>query len=169
MGFYFISLGTNLDHSLNMRRMLMELWTLSPRLDVSRIAATEPVGGTFRHVFWNAVVRLSFAGDACELKRQLNAIETRLGRDRTDPCRKKKDRPADLDILLHVAPSCESIVSDRIPTEPYVRPYFLELARYLGYRASPVSPLVTDDGLMVRVEQWQLGRAPLTIDRGRLK
>lgn len=49
--------------------------------------------------FLNSVAVIYSKGQPEQVKNQLNRIETRLGRDRTDPQRSHKDRTADIDIL----------------------------------------------------------------------
>lgn len=133
MSYYFLSLGSNISPHHNVPRMLEALLTISPSVEVSRIVETAPVGmppGT--DPFLNLVVRIRTIRDRQGLKRELNAIERQLGRDRSDPRRSKLDRQADMDILFVVTPGDPPLDLQRLPTEPYVRPLLLELLEWLG-------------------------------------
>ena len=100
MTYYFISLGTNIQPEQNILKMMDALFELSPTIDASSILKTAPVGLDSNHYFLNVVVRIFYSGTASELKKQLVRVEENLGRDRSDPNSKWKDRPADLDILF---------------------------------------------------------------------
>jgi len=100
---YFIALGSNLDPEGNIIKMVEALFKLSEIVDISEIIRTEPVGLTSENYFLNTVVRIESTKNQPELKKELNAIEGDLGRDRSDPSRKYKDRTADLDILFSLA------------------------------------------------------------------
>lgn len=97
---YFIALGSNLDPENNIINMIGALFDLSDIVDISEIMRTEPVGLKSEKYFLNTVVRIEINKDRTQLKSALNAIEESLGRDRSNPERKYRDRTADLDILF---------------------------------------------------------------------
>ncbi len=129
---HFVGIGSNVDPSANVARALNALLSISPHLSLSRVLETQPDAIASRSSFLNAVVQLQTDLDERELKDRLNTIEERLGRDRSDPERGRKDRTIDLDILLTLEQGVEAISVDELPAEPYYRPQMLELIRVLG-------------------------------------
>lgn len=130
----FVGLGSNIEPHANVRRMLDYLLRLAPELDLSPIAVTAPVGiQGGGQVFLNLAVRLRTASASAEVKEYFNTVEVALGRDRTDPGRKQRDRPADLDILFAL-PVAAAVVpaSIDLPTETYLRPQLDALLTYVG-------------------------------------
>ena len=97
---YFIALGSNIEPEYNILKMIEALFDISQVVDISEIIRTAPVGLNSKKYFLNTVVRIKIDRDRPTLKLELNAIEERLGRDRSNPNRKYKDRTADLDILF---------------------------------------------------------------------
>ena len=159
MTFCFISLGSNIVPEENFRLMLGALHALSPRLAVSRVIRTEPVGMPSSAQFLNGVVRLQTRLTPAALKEALVAIELRLGRDRDDPLSKAKDRVADLDILFCLPEEANIISAESLPSESYVRPLLLELLATLGYQveAAMVEPPA---GHPLQFAGQTIGRAP---------
>jgi 2-amino-4-hydroxy-6-hydroxymethyldihydropteridine diphosphokinase len=132
MPHYFVSLGSNIEPYQNVARAIDALLQLSPRLDVSRIIKTKAAGFQSSQYFLNLCVRFFSPLSSVELKSQLEKIEEALGRDRTDPNRKLKDRPADLDILFALEANDQTVASQLLPKEPYIRPTVIDLLQYLG-------------------------------------
>ncbi len=132
MSHYFVSLGSNIEPYQNVAKALDALLQLSPKLDVSRIIKTKAAGFQSMQYFLNLSVRFFSPLSSVALKSQLEKIEEALGRDRTDPNRKLKDRPADLDILFTTEAHGEKVASHLLPTEPYIRPTVIDLLQYLG-------------------------------------
>lgn len=97
--FYFCSLGSNIEPANNVAKALDALTRLTNDLTLSPLIQTEPHGMSSSHPFYNALFWFESEEDAESIKADFNAIETRLGRDRSDPSKKLKDRPIDLDIL----------------------------------------------------------------------
>lgn len=131
MPYYFVSLGSNIEPYQNVVKALDALLLLSPKLDVSRIIKTKAAGFKSTQYFLNLSVQFFSPLFIAELKSQLEKIEEALGRDRTDPDRKLKDRPADLDILFSLETREQIVESHLLPPEPYVRPTVIDLLQYL--------------------------------------
>jgi 2-amino-4-hydroxy-6-hydroxymethyldihydropteridine diphosphokinase len=164
IGRYLVSLGSNIDPYGNVERMLLALLDLSPRLDVSRIIETEPVGLVEGGQFLNLSVCLYSILEPAALKRQFDEIETRLGRDRRDALSKIKSRPADLDILFGLPSDRTFVRRDKLPEESYVRPALIELLHYLGLDCGETVPQLPD-GVLVPVGPVQTGLRPATLYR----
>jgi 2-amino-4-hydroxy-6-hydroxymethyldihydropteridine diphosphokinase len=131
--FYFIALGSNIRPYDNAPLMLDNLLTLSPTIDISPIIVTEPVGmpGS-RNIFLNLVVRICSELSAHDLKEYLKSVEIKLGRDRSDPLSKVKDRVADMDVLFELEEGATAVPAQLLPDKPYDRPQTLDLLNYLG-------------------------------------
>src|SRR5262249_14407467 len=97
-----------------------------------------------------------------ELKANLNGIEARLGRDRTDPNRGKKDRTIDLDVLLSLREGTRRILPRQMPTEAYYRPQMTELALYLVL-ACPTHVEWPPKCADITCGGFRLGRSPIRI------
>ena len=128
---YTVSLGSNVRPKVNMHRILTALLGLSDSLWLSRIVCTEPVGMDSDHYFLNTAVCLDSHFSPVELKNRFNHIETSLGRDRSDPLCKVKDRPADIDIVGVCQPD-QALNTAVLPTEPYIRPLVIEIWQAQG-------------------------------------
>ncbi|MEN0003215.1 MAG: 2-amino-4-hydroxy-6-hydroxymethyldihydropteridine diphosphokinase [Bacteroidota bacterium] len=161
--FYFVSLGSNIRPTYHVPQMLEHLLAISPQLDISTIGKTTPAGMlSTEHYFLNLAVRIQTAHSPEALKKVFNAIEVKLGRDRSDPLSKKKDRPADLDILFQLQAGQQEVPLALMPPEPYVRPFVLELMDYLDMN-SPILPTVPIDRVALPFHDRQLGKHPQTI------
>lgn len=131
---YLLGLGSNIAPWANLPRLLDALLLLSPQLDVSSVVVTEPVGMRSAAPFLNAAARVHTPLPPAALKARLNEIEIALGRDRSDPASKVKNRVADVDILARLdAP----IV---LPSETYLRPVAAELLLTLGVPLAESAP-----------------------------
>lgn len=128
---YLVGVGSNLlpEHNVPaiIRTLLLEFGTLG----VSPVIRTRPVGILSHHDFLNAVVFVETDLSADRLKAFFNDVEERLGRDRSDRARHTKDRPADLDILVHCRGN-RMLDAAEYPTESYLRPPFLALCEAMG-------------------------------------
>lgn len=96
---YFLGIGSNINPEQNLAKAIKKLLELSPELNIGRAIITEPENMQSQSLFLNSVAEIETELDAQQLKQALNQIETCLGRDRTDPNCKVKDRQIDLDIL----------------------------------------------------------------------
>lgn len=95
-----LCLGSNKgDRAWNLRQMERELaGYLGPRIVLSRLMETEPVGVTGDQPwFFNRLIRGVFDGTPRDLLRKCLDIETALGRTRLE---RGAPRTADIDILL---------------------------------------------------------------------
>jgi 2-amino-4-hydroxy-6-hydroxymethyldihydropteridine diphosphokinase len=139
----YVGLGSNVEPLSNVPRMLDSLLRLVPVVDVSPIAVTDPVNMEGAgQPFLNAAVRLRTELAEQDVKEYFNAVEVALGRDRTDPRRSTRDRPADLDILFTLAIDTPAIPeSISLPSEVYLRPQLDALLAYVGLPvAAPPRP-----------------------------
>ncbi len=159
---YFLSIGSNIEAHRNVPRILLALLALSPRLDVSRIVETRPTNMTTTRHFLNLALRLTTDLDAASLKEQLNQIESSLGRDRSHPDSKRKDRPADLDILFALPDGAQTVNPQWIPAEPYIRPMLVELIAAVGL-ACAIPPMPLPPGVEMEVLGQRLGAKPTTL------
>lgn len=164
MNYFFLSLGSNQEPDKNVPLMVQALLQLSPTIDLSRVVRTEPKGFDSTLIFFNQAAKIETALDAKALKEQLVKIEVQLGRDRKDPNRKLKDRPADIDILFQLAPGERRIAVSLLPPEPYVRPTLLELIHFLELDCAEVTP-VLPDGVPLQIGAQPFGLQPVQLQR----
>ncbi len=148
----------------NVIYMMDALLKISPTVEISSIIKTEAVGFNSNSYFLNLVVRIFSSYSAAELKNKLVHVETQLGRDRTDPNRKLKDRPADLDILFSMTQDQLYIDKTLIPDEKYVRPSVIELLHYLDLN-SDESPLIEEERISLLYQNQLIGKTPFTLQQ----
>ena len=113
--FYHLSLGTNINPEQNAVNMVVALTGQFGHMTLFPFVYTPPQDIYSNAHFLNSVAIIHCHFSPEQVKQHLNQIETRLGRDRTDPHKSKKDRTADIDILdcqqkvqLDVFYGCES-------------------------------------------------------------
>ena len=107
--FYYLSIGTNLAADKNAVAIVKSLIKAFGRIYLYPFIRTQPENMHTSNEFYNSVVLISTTHDNISLKKKLNNIEVSLGRNRDDPNRSIKDRPADIDILKsHNAPLSSS-------------------------------------------------------------
>ncbi|HLQ86164.1 MAG TPA: 2-amino-4-hydroxy-6-hydroxymethyldihydropteridine diphosphokinase [Salinisphaeraceae bacterium] len=94
-----VGIGSNIAPAENIGLALQHLLRRHRTLIVSSAQWTRPRGMQSDLDFINMAMLLPRTSDEQDLKRQFNALETALGRDRTDPMSKVANRPLDLDIL----------------------------------------------------------------------
>ncbi len=128
---FLLGIGSNLDPGANVPRILGGLAEAFGELYISSVRPTAPEGMRTANSFLNLAAFVPTERPEAEVKSLFNAIEEGLGRDRSDPDKKIKDRPADIDILRRLAPGARLTAAD-LPTEPYLRPSVQELAEGLG-------------------------------------
>lgn len=135
---YLIGIGSNLDPHSNVSRALKSLLPSVERCIVSRAVQTSAVGMETDLPFVNLAAYIETSLDAVDLKAFFNTIETSLGRDRTDPLCKVKDRPIDLDILTEVnsLKDCLYAIED---SPAYGRAILFELLEYLLFDATTLA------------------------------
>ena len=161
---YLLGLGSNVRPRQNFPLIVLELLDLGQKLALSRVIETEPVGFSSRNRFLNAAAALWTQLGPAELKRRCVAIEEKLGRDRTDPRRKLRDRPADIDVLLTVETDAPHVPADKLPREDYLRLPLLELLEYLGFSTPEATPGLPA-GVPLRIGEVSFGQTPATIYR----
>lgn len=125
---------------------------------LSRAVWTTPHNIDSDRSFVNLAVLMPLLMSADALKRQFNAIETELGRDRTDPLRKLADRPIDLDILCDAV--CEQ-TSITAYAPPYMQTVMAELQAFV--RQQPPLPVNDDATATFTVEDIVVGIQPLVL------
>jgi 2-amino-4-hydroxy-6-hydroxymethyldihydropteridine diphosphokinase len=98
----YIGLGSNLSGPKRQLERALGRLEASPAIQVTKISGlyrSAPLGGIEQPAFLNAVAEVRTSLDARELLVELQAIETRLGRDRN--VRRWGPRNIDLDLLAH--------------------------------------------------------------------
>lgn len=142
MNNFFLSLGSNQQPEKNVPLMVKALLQISPSVDLSRVVRTEPSGFDSQLLFFNLAARIESALDATDLKQVLVQTEENLGRNRQDPNKKLKDRPADIDILFQLPMDGKLVPVSWLPKEPYVRPTLLELVHFLHLDCAEPTPVL---------------------------
>ena len=106
-----------------------------------------------------AFVKTALEPEAC--KEACVAIEIELGRDRTHPSSKTRDRPADIDLLIRLCGDGHPVELQPVPD--YLAPPTAEILAAL----SPGQPVPTARGCVrsVRLGGLQLGETPTSVDR----
>ncbi len=160
---YFIGTGSNIEPEENTARMVTYLLGVSPELHLSSVIQTEPVGVTGGS-FLNMCVCVTSEMNGADLKERCNAIEEKLGRDRSIPGGKKLSRTADIDILFALAPGEFRVDPSLLPREPYLLPLAMELIYYLGLETSG-EPVHVPGRRQVRFQGGAIGNGPVTVVR----
>jgi 2-amino-4-hydroxy-6-hydroxymethyldihydropteridine diphosphokinase len=128
---------------------------------VSRFYETAPVGMESERSFINfcAFARTGLEPAAC--KAACVAIEVELGRDRTHPSRKTRDRAADIDLLTRVGAD-----GRQVQLEP-VADYLAQPAAEIVAILSPGRTVLVARGCVraFTVGGSRLGEAPAAVDR----
>ncbi|WP_238480355.1 2-amino-4-hydroxy-6-hydroxymethyldihydropteridine diphosphokinase [Mangrovibacterium lignilyticum] len=93
-----ISIGSNINPTENIRKMLAILQADCAELRVSDLVTTKPIGIEEQDDFVNGAASLQTEMGQIEFKAYLKSVEDRLGRDRTLP--KFGPRTMDLDIVV---------------------------------------------------------------------
>lgn len=93
-----LSLGSNIDADVSIRKAIAELRSRFPELRCSSVYESESVGFEGNN-FLNLVAVLETEKPLSELLREIKAIEDVLGRDRSQP--KFSSRSIDIDILTY--------------------------------------------------------------------
>ncbi|NQD36406.1 2-amino-4-hydroxy-6-hydroxymethyldihydropteridine diphosphokinase [Permianibacter sp. IMCC34836] len=155
---YLLGIGSNVAPEQNVPAVLKALLAISPQLYLSRVVRTAPEGMQSAHDFLNVVVLVTSDLSPEALKQQTNRIEEALGRDRSAPDRKTRDRPADIDLLTRIRNARRT----QLPMikENYLRPLAEELLDYLQNR-----PLRAPNGVVtpIHLDGLSLGEMPATV------
>ncbi len=161
LGFLF-SIGSNINPHQNVIKVLEHLLKQFPEIVISRVLKIPPVGMASQQDFLNLVVFIATDIELSALKSLFNKIETDLGRDRSDPNCKIKDRPADLDILLEVTSSADFRQPvEQITDEYFLYPLITELCAYLTGENQPA----IQKGVTIQLGELTLGQTATTINR----
>ena len=130
---FLMGIGSNIKPHENLVAIIDQLLEHFPRITLSRVLMLPPIGMNSQHDFLNVVVFIETEITEDKLKDICNAIEVNLGRDRTDPTRKTKDRTADLDILTAAHfPKDSDRASHTITDEYFLYPLLDEIATYIS-------------------------------------
>ncbi len=132
---FFIVLGSNLQPQVHFPRMVAALAARFGTIWLSRVLHTAPRGMATANFFLNGIAYLETDLNAAQVKQICNQLEESLGRDRTDPDKKNKDRTADFDIVYVLEPG-EKLPSCQLPDDPYLTPCLAELAQFTGRLAA---------------------------------
>ncbi|MFN4292461.1 MAG: 2-amino-4-hydroxy-6-hydroxymethyldihydropteridine diphosphokinase [Permianibacter sp.] len=157
---YLLGIGSNVAPERNVPAVLKALLVLSPQLYVSRVVQTQPEGMQSEHDFLNLVALIATDLSPAALKAATNRIEEELGRDRSAPDRKVRDRPADIDLLTPISAARQSPLP--MIKENYLRPLAEELLDYLQQR-----PLPAPNGIVtpIQLDTLTLGASPAAVYR----
>ena len=159
---YLLGIGSNLEPQQNIVQIIKRLLDAFPTLVISRVLELPPIGMNSQHDFLNIVVFIETDNAEVELKAVCNTIEIQLGRDRTDPDRKTKDRPADLDILTTLQlPEDAQRATHTITDEYFLYPLIDEIIAYL--MQNPIE--LPQKGVTLSLGSLSFGQAATTINR----
>jgi len=157
---YLLGLGCNIGPQDNMAAMVTALVSEFKALDISRVLKIPPVGMNSHRDFLNTIVFVETDLPQPELKTFCNQIEINLGRDRSDPLSKTKDRPADIDILRTLnLPEEADIAVSNITDEYFLYPIIRELLSYLNDTAEVTPP----EGVLIETPDLRFGETATTI------
>ncbi len=159
---FLLGIGSNIAPESNVLSIIELLLEHFPTLHLSRVLRIPPVGMNTHKEFLNVVLFIETDMAESDLKAICNNIELQLGRDRTDPDRKMKDRCADLDILAAIAlPSEQQRTPSQITDEYFLYPLIEELIAYLIKQ--PIS--LAQAGIKFEVNGLSFGEAATAINR----
>lgn len=129
---FLMGIGSNIEPHDNLVTIINQLLEHFPKITLSRVLLLPPIGMNSQHDFLNVVVFIETNIIEDALKQICNTIETNLGRDRNDPARKTKDRPADLDILTSVQyPKDYGLPPHTLTDEYFLYPLLEEISAYI--------------------------------------
>ena len=98
--YFYLSIGTNINPEKNAAKVITNLCRHFGDITLLPFIYTKPEVISSSSIFLNGLVIIESKLNNKELKNILNSIEIKLGRNRNDPLKSTKDRPADIDILL---------------------------------------------------------------------
>lgn len=160
---FLLGLGSNIEPDDNFASMMTLLLQCFDHIHLSRVLHIPPVGMNSHRYFLNAVAFIETEMAETELKNICNQIEIALGRDRADPNSKQKDRPADLDILIHMDTAKDwQRSASSITDEYFLYPLINELRAYL---IGDISVPVIQPGTEVKTDGLTFGETATTIYR----
>jgi len=158
---YLLGIGSNIDPHENISQIIKLLLDHYPLLSLSRVLEIPPIGMNSDRDFLNVVVFIPTEHAEVDLKAVCNRIEVQLGRNRNDPERKTKDRPADLDILTKIQfPDEADRPAHLITDEYFLYPLLDELIAYLSNKSYSLQ----QTGIDMSVDDLAFGQTATTID-----
>ena len=159
---YLLGIGSNINPFKNIGHIISLLLDHYPQLTLSRVLKIPPIAMNSHHDFLNVVVFIETDSNESDLKTICNSIEVQLGRDRNDPDRKYKDRPADLDILTESQfPDDFDRPVSNITDEYFLYPLLEEITKFL----SGTSCSLSQTGVAIAVDNLSFGQTATTINR----
>ena len=159
---YIIGLGSNIEPFDNISRAIDQLLTIFGEIHISTVLTIPPIGMNSSQNFLNAVLFIETTLSEPELKQHCNRIEESLGRDRSDPKRKIKDRPIDIDILAPATfPDDADRKTNSITDEYFLYPLIDDLSIFLLGNTSPL----LQQGEDIKVGKLSFGQSATTINR----
>ncbi len=159
----WVGIGSNIEPLNNVPAIVRHLLAHFPRLHISPVLHTEPQGMNTNHDFLNAVAFIETERPADEVKAIFNSIEETLGRDRSHPQSKQRDRAADIDILHVCQAGSPPVTLADLPHESYLRGAFCLLAGALGALECRIE--VSERRQRLSLDGQLFGEAATTIDR----
>jgi len=159
---FLIGIGSNLSPHQHIGEIITALTEQFPKVSLSRVLQIPPIGMNSQNDFLNLVVFVETDWPQQQLKDLCNSIEIRLGRDRSDPDRKIKDRTADLDILLAISEADKlSLPMSQITDEYFLYPLIDELFAFLAGKPFNAKQV----GVGIQHHDLTFGKAATTINR----
>lgn len=130
---FLIGIGSNIEPHKNLVTIINQLLGHFSKITLSRVLMLPPIGMNSQHDFLNVVAFIETGITEKKLKDICNTIEMNLGRDRTDPTSKTRDRTADLDILTAAHfPNDSKRASHTITKEYFLYPLLEEITAYIS-------------------------------------
>lgn len=158
---YLLGIGSNIYPGDNIAQIITLLLERFFTLHVSRILQISPIGINSNHYFLNAVIFTETNIAQYNLKNICNNIEIALGRNRSDPMKKIKNRTADLDILSMLTfPDDKIIPASSITDEYFLYPLIDELLGFLY----DVEYQSQHSGISVGIDTLIFGQTATTIN-----
>ncbi len=160
---FMLGFGSNLAPERHVSAVISALTMQFNQLYLSRIVYTAPEAVSSPQWFINMAMFIPCAHSEHDLKMLCNRIETDLGRDRSHPQRKWRDRAADLDILHH----CHdvSVCTGWQVKENYLTTLVDELLAYVQNRPVLMTAATTAHIYMKEMPSRSLGQTPTTVHR----
>jgi len=97
--YYYLLLGSNISPERNLGRTIEEILINFQEGIIFPSVYTKPEKIKTKNVFMNTIMVIQSNLEKTALKKTLECIEEKLGRNRSDPKRSVKDRTCDIDIL----------------------------------------------------------------------
>lgn len=162
---YFLGLGSNIQPEQHFPQIIEALFQWSDQVDLSKIYRVRPMNMESDNYFLNAVARIQTNLDKKALKANLSTTEIAMGRNRSDPNSKQKDRPADIDILLCLSPSQTVVNKDYLPDEIYARQPLLELLHHLNFEITVPEINALNTVFSLKWHEFILGTAEMRLQQ----